>query len=143
MSFPDSTNFSNSKHRTYFTMDRSPSSETLYLDSSVSREQRNQAEEETVVNTDQGDQKEEGVIAGLKNRIDSMASGSSMAELGNSVSAVAQDSAGAVKETVMESVPQALHTVQDQIYALASGAKAVEETVSESEFLSIVMESFY
>ena len=76
----------------------------------------------------------EGVLAGMKHQLDSMASGSSIAEFGNSVSAIAQDSAGAVKETVKEGVPGALHTVQDQIRALAGGAKGVEDTVSDSEF---------
>jgi hypothetical protein len=132
MSSPEPEQFSNSKHPKYFTMEKTPSRETLYLDSEVAREQRNQSEAEVKANADQDGH--EGVLAGMKHQIDSMASGSSIAEFGNSVSAVAQDSAGVVKETVMEGVPEALHTVQDQIRALAGGAKEVEETVSDSEF---------
>lgn len=67
-------------------------------------------------------------------RPSSMASGSSVAEFGNSVSSLAQESAGVVKETVVEGVPKALHAVQEGISAIAGGAKEVEETVSDSEF---------
>lgn len=64
----------------------------------------------------------------------SMASGSSPT-FSNSVSALAQDSAGAVKETVVEGVPKALHAVTEQISAIAGGAKEVEETVSDSKLI--------
>ncbi|KAK9847575.1 hypothetical protein MYU51_018553 [Penicillium brevicompactum] len=65
-------------------------------------------------------------------RPSSMASGSSVAEFGNSVSSLAQESAGVVKETVVEGVPKALHAVQEGISAIAGGAKEVEETVSDN-----------
>jgi hypothetical protein len=134
MSFPDSENPTNSKPPKYFTMDRTPSHETLYLDSEVAREQRIQSETEVEANADQGGQ--EGVLAGMKHKLDSMATGSSISEFGKSVSAVAQDGAGTVKETVVEGGSAALHAVQDQVRALAGGAKEVEESVSDSEFLS-------
>ncbi|KAJ5352533.1 hypothetical protein N7452_001507 [Penicillium brevicompactum] len=115
MSFPESNKFSHAKHPKYFRMDNSP--QTPAQDPEA-REQRKQSE-----------------LAGFNEqtqRPSSMASGSSVADFGNSVSSLAQESAGVVKETVVEGVPKALHAVQEGISAIAGGAKEVEETVSDN-----------
>ncbi|KAJ5788322.1 hypothetical protein N7457_003312 [Penicillium paradoxum] len=114
------------------------STDSLYLDSDVAREQRAQAETEVKANNPVHDEGQEGVLAGIKHQLDSMTAGSSLSEIGNSVGSVVQEKAGAVKEIIMDSaVPAAqgaLHTVQDQISALSGGAKGAEETVSEGLF---------
>lgn len=119
MSFPESNKFSHAKHPKYFKMDNPPQ---IPAQDPEAREQRKQSEL-----TDLNEQTQ-------RQRPSSMASGSSVAEFGNSVSSLAQESAGVVKETVVEGVPKALHAVQEGISAIAGGAKEVEETVSDSEF---------
>lgn len=119
MSFPESEKFSHAKHPKYFRMDNPSNAPSL---DPAAHEQRRQTELAEF-------QKEQAETK----RPSSMASGSSIAEFGNSVSSLAQESAGAVKETVVEGVPKALHAVQEQISAIAGGAKEVEETVSDSE----------
>ncbi|KAJ5362510.1 hypothetical protein N7541_003354 [Penicillium brevicompactum] len=112
MSFPESNKFSHAKHPKYFRMDNPPQTPAQDLEA---REQLKQSE-----------------LADFNHeqtqRPSSMASGSSVADFGNSVSSLAQESAGVVKETVVEGVPKALHAVQEGISAIAGGAKEVEET---------------
>lgn len=107
MSFPESEKFSHAKHPKYFRMDNP----------SIDSTQRELPQE---------------------SQPSSMASGSmtssSKTDFGSSVTALAQESADTVKETVVEGVPKALHAVQEQISAIAGGAKEVEETVSDSKF---------
>lgn len=62
-----------------------------------------------------------------------MSPGSSLAEFGNSVSVLAQESAQTVQTTVAEGVPQAVNTVQEKISAIVGGAKEATESVSGCE----------
>lgn len=137
MSFPESEKYSHSKGPKSITMSANPSSDTLYLDSEVAREQRAHAAAELKENDASPPEEQEGVLAGMKHQFDSMASGSSVSEIGNSVGSVAQEKAGFVKDIIMDSaVPSAqgaLHTVQDRISAI-TGGKGAGETITEGLF---------
>ncbi|KAJ5498193.1 hypothetical protein N7453_007244 [Penicillium expansum] len=141
MSFPESEKYSHSKRAKQFTMSPNASNNSLYLDSNVALEQRMQSESEVEVNNaalhhDDGCDRQEGVLAGIKQQFDSMAPGGSISEFGSSVTSAAQETVVAAKDTLMEgalpAAQGALQTMQYHIHNISGGAKEVEETVSEA-----------
>ncbi|KGO60247.1 hypothetical protein PEX2_034250 [Penicillium expansum] len=143
MSFPESEKYSHSKRAKHFTMSPNASNNSLYLDSNVALEQRMQSESEVEVNNaalhhDDGCDRQEGVLAGIKQQFDSMAPGGSISEFGSSVTSAAQETVVAAKDTLMEgalpAAQGALQTMQYHIHNISGGAKEVEETVSEGIF---------
>ncbi|KAJ5791580.1 uncharacterized protein N7518_008591 [Penicillium psychrosexuale] len=140
MSFPESKKYSQSKGAKCFTMSPNPSSDSLYLDSNVALGQRRQSEVEMEANDAafhkaEGQEGQEGVFAGMKHQLDSMAPGGSMSEFGNSVSSAAHEKIIAAKDTLMdEAYPAAqgaLRTVQGHIRAMSGGSNEAQEMVPE------------
>ncbi|KAJ5920524.1 hypothetical protein N7516_011382 [Penicillium verrucosum] len=137
MSFPESEKYSHSKQAKHITMSPNASSDTLYLDSNVAREQRMQSADEMEVNNAvfDKDNGQEGVLAGVKHQFNSMAPSGSMSEFGESVTSAAQERFVAAKDTIMEgalpAAQGALQTVQGHIRTISGGAEEVEEPVSE------------
>lgn len=140
MSFPESEKYSHSKQAKHIAMSPNASSDTLYLDSNVAREQRMQSADEMEVNNAvfDKDNGQEGVLAGVKHQFNSMAPSGSMSEFGESVTSAAQERFVAAKDTIMEgalpAAQGALQTVQGHIRTISGGAEEVEEPVSESMF---------
>ena len=83
----------------------------------------------------EGQEGQEGVFAGMKHQLDSMAPGGSMSEFGNSISSAAQERIVAAKDTIMdEALPAAqgaLRTVRGHIRAISGGSNEIQETVPE------------
>ncbi|KAJ5503311.1 hypothetical protein N7463_006185 [Penicillium fimorum] len=141
MKLPGSENFAQSKQATQFTMIPNTSSDSLYLDSNVARGQRRQSEAEMEVNDAAFQQAEgqegegEGILAGIRHQLDTMAPGGSISEFGNSIGSAAQERIVAVKDTIMEgalpAVQEALRTVRGHIRSISGGSSKVEETVPE------------
>ena len=118
-------------------MSPTPSGDSLYLDSDVAPEQRTQSEVEMTANEPTANQTEaqEGVLAGVKHQLDSIAPGGSISEFGNSVSSAAQEKIVAAKDTLMEGVlpaaQGAIRTVQGHIRAISGGSNEAEEKVPQ------------
>jgi hypothetical protein len=140
---PESEEVSDSKQAKSFTTVPDTSSDTLYLDSNVAIGQRGQSEVEMKANDATFQQAEgqegEGVLAGMKHQLDSMAPGGSISEFGNSIGSVAQEKIVAAKDTLMEgalpAAQGALRTVQGHIRSISGGSNEVEETVPQGMFL--------
>jgi DNA-dependent RNA polymerase auxiliary subunit epsilon len=120
----------------HISMTATPPTDSLYLDSDVAREQRSHAEAEMEANAAiRQPEEQEGLLGGMKNKFDSMATGSSIAEFGNTVSNVAQEKAGEAKDIIMNTaVPAAqgaLITVQGHIRSISGGGKGAGETIAE------------
>ncbi|KAJ5373903.1 hypothetical protein N7517_005909 [Penicillium concentricum] len=139
MQLPESEPFAQSNQAKQFTMIPNTSSDSLYLDSSVARGQRRQSEVEMKAN-DAAFQKAEGqegegLLAGMKHQLDSMAPGGSISEFGNSIGSAAQERIVAAKDTIMEgalpAAQGALRTVRGHIRSISGGSNEVEETVPE------------
>lgn len=98
----------------------------------ASREQRieAQAEADTAVQ-----QSEHDVSAGMKHQANSMTTGSSISQFGNSASIVVSENIATMKEVVVDGAlpcaQEALQTVGEQIQALTNGKKGSEESTSE------------
>ncbi|KAJ5473424.1 hypothetical protein N7475_002990 [Penicillium sp. IBT 31633x] len=125
-------------------MNPNNSTNSLYLDTDVAREQRQQAEAEMEINNAAHTEKQEGILqegilADMKHQLDTITSTNSVSDIGNSISSAAQENAVAVKEIIMDgAVPaaqDALHTVQDRISAISG--KGAEETEYEGLFFTL------
>ncbi|KAJ5543231.1 hypothetical protein N7535_005661 [Penicillium sp. DV-2018c] len=124
-------------------MTETPSTDSLYLDSDVARENRMQAEAEMEANAMEANaaanrpDEREGLLGGVKNKFDSTttATGSSVSEFGNTISDIAQEKASAAKDIIMNTaVPAAqgaLSTVQGHVRSISGGGKGFEETVAQ------------
>ncbi|KAJ5964415.1 uncharacterized protein N7479_004291 [Penicillium vulpinum] len=122
-----------------FTMLPNTSSDSLYLDSNVALGQRKQSVDEMKANAAAFNKAEgqegEGILAGMKHQLDTMAPGGSLSEFGNFVTSVAQEKILAVRHTLMEdtlpAAQGALRTVRGHIRSISGGSREVEETIPQ------------
>ncbi|KAJ5448044.1 hypothetical protein N7445_002865 [Penicillium cf. griseofulvum] len=136
---PESEEISDSKQAQSFTIVPDTPGDILYLDSNVAIGQRRQSEVEMKANDTAFYQAEgqegEGVLAGMKHQLDSVAPGGSISEFGNSIGSVVQEKVAAAKDTLMGSAlpaaQGALRTVQGHIRSISGGSNEAEETVPE------------
>ncbi|KAJ5763272.1 hypothetical protein N7533_001953 [Penicillium manginii] len=82
-----------------------------------SAEQRN----DDALPADSESNQSEGVLANVKEQLNSVTGGRSISEIGSEVSSIAGEKVQGAKETVLPVAEEAIHTVQAQVRYLAGG----------------------
>lgn len=97
----------------------SSSSDSFSTNSQCPAEQRNH--DVLPADSESHQSESEGVLANVKEQLNSVTGGRSISEIGSEVSSVAGEKVQGAKETVLPVAEEAIHTVQAQIRSLTGG----------------------
>ncbi|CAI7676912.1 unnamed protein product [Penicillium pancosmium] len=114
----------------------SSSSDSFSTNSQSPAEQRNH--DVLPADSESHQSESEGVLANVKEQLNSVTGGRSISEIGSEVSSVAGEKVQDAKETVLPVAEEAIHAVQAQIRSLAGGTKendgnAIDPNVDAAE----------